>query len=478
LELGAWSFRRPSASAPKSRFCGGSVLIIVLWIALGLVTITLYFANSMTLELRAAENRVSGLAADQALEGGARYVQYLLSTLVTNGIVPDVSTYQSEAVPIGDAHIWLIGRAGDYQSQIQPDQVFFGLVDEGSKLNLNTVTVDSLNLLTNMTPELAANIVDWRNTNSTTSANGDGPTIYSQLQPGYLCKNAPFETIDELRLVYPMNMGILLGEDSNRNGALDPSETDTNGNGVVDCGLLEYVTVYSREPNTRPDGSPRVNVRTVNSSSTQLRDLLQTNLTTARLPQVMRAVGLVSATQTGPRPPGQTGAGVVAQTQTYVSPLQFYIQSGMTADEFALVANSLTLAGGNYIYGRVNINTASPAVLSCLPGISSDLAQQLVTYRQQNPDKLTSLAWVVDALGRNSALRLAVAGDSITTQSYQFSADIAALGPFGRGYRRVKFVFDTITGTPQIIYRQDLTHLGWALGRYVRQAWLVAKDTR
>ena len=34
----------------------GSVLIIVLWICIGLVTIALYFANSMTYELRAADN--------------------------------------------------------------------------------------------------------------------------------------------------------------------------------------------------------------------------------------------------------------------------------------------------------------------------------------------------------------------------------------------------------------------------------------
>ena len=58
-----------------------SVLIIVLWIPIGLVSIALYFANSMTYELRAADNRVSGLAADQAIEGAARYVGYVLSQL-------------------------------------------------------------------------------------------------------------------------------------------------------------------------------------------------------------------------------------------------------------------------------------------------------------------------------------------------------------------------------------------------------------
>jgi hypothetical protein len=160
--------------------------------------------------------------------------------------------------------------------------------------------------------------------------------------------------------------------------------------------------------------------------------------------------------------------------RVFRSPLAFYIASTLTADEFAPIANSLAVTNGTYIHGRVNVNTASPTVLACLPGLNSDLAQQLVSYRQTNPDKLTSLAWIVEALGRNNqALTTLGGGDYITTQSYQFTADIAALGPFGRGYRRVKFVFDTISGTPQIIYRQDLSHLGWALGKNVRQNFLA-----
>ena len=51
-------------------------------------------------------------------------------------------------------------------------------------------------------------------------------------------------------------------------------------------------------------------------------------------------------------------------------------------------------------------------------------------------------------------------------------------GPYGRGYRRVKFVFDTSSGTPKILYRQDLTHLGWALGKEARQSALLANATR
>ncbi|MBI2949724.1 MAG: hypothetical protein HYY23_18995, partial [Verrucomicrobia bacterium] len=60
---------------------------------------------------------------------------------------------------------------------------------------------------------------------------------------------------------------------------------------------------------------------------------------------------------------------------------------------------------------------------------------------------------------------------------YQFTADIAAVGHHGRGYRRTAFVFDVSEGAPKILYRRDLGRLGWALGPLVRQELAQAKET-
>ena len=108
-----------------------SVLIIVLWIAIGLVSIALYFANSMNYELTASDNRVNGLSAEQAIEGAARYVSYALQNFATNGAVPDNTEFKCEAVPVGDAKFWLIGRDPNADNPTTP---YFGLVDEGAKL--------------------------------------------------------------------------------------------------------------------------------------------------------------------------------------------------------------------------------------------------------------------------------------------------------------------------------------------------------
>jgi len=431
----------------------GSVLVLVLWIALGLVTLTVYFANSSSFELQAADNRTSGVMAEQAIDGAARYVTFVLANYATNGTLPSQLYYQSANVPVGDAHFWLIGRDTN-SPPTNPDQVFFGLTDENGKLNLNTATLPMLQSLPNIDPQFAANIITWR-TNDDTSG-GVGPEEYAMLSPSYQPKEQPFETTEELRLVYDADITTLVGEDANRNGCLDPNEKDLNRNSQVDPGILESVTVYSKEPNTNPDGTSLINVRSVSGTNrTELQSLLETNLPSGRGQTVMQQL---------------TRGGT-----TFRSPLQFYIASQMTADEFASVADHITTVTNSFIDGRININTASPDVLYCIPGISN-YVDQLVSYRRSNPDKLTSIAWVIDATGLtgNDATTLATQiGNRITTKSYQFLADVAAVGPYGRGYRRVRFIFDTSGGSPRIIYRRDMTHLGWALGKNVRQVYLA-----
>ncbi|MGC3961421.1 MAG: type II secretion system protein GspK [Verrucomicrobiota bacterium] len=420
----------------------GSVLIIVLWIAFGLVAMALYFANSMSSELRASDNRVEMLAADQAIEGAARYVTKILAEQATNGLVPYINDYASEAVAVGDAHFWLIGR-NDGQTALS--DVSYGLMDEGSKLNINNtnVTLEMLELLPRMTTELAAAIIDWRDANEDLTSGGAEADTYARLRPPYYCKNAPFDTLGELRLVNGATMEILLGDDLNRNGVLDPNESSESRSGTSAPGIMEYLTVSSSEPNTRADGSTRVNVNN--------RQELQS--------MVSEALGTAAANKIRAMLPRQFG-----------SILEFYKASGLTATEFASIETEITTTTGATIPGRVNVNTASAAVLTCIPGIGEDKAAELVNYRQSNSDAVDTVAWVTQILSDD---QIAQAGPFLTGQSYQFTADVAAIGKYGRGYRRTRFVFDTTEGTPKIIFRQSLGHLGWALGKETRQTWLA-----
>lgn len=461
---------------------GGMVLIIVLWIAFGLVSIALYFGQSMSFNLQAADNYEAGLEADQAIEGGVRYVGSIMTRLqqqalaegtnmpgiiVTasslqcympeSGTIPYVQVYQSDEVPVGSARFWFIGRDSGGTSNLTSDVPVFGLVDEASKLNLNTASLEMLEALPSMLPEVAASILNWRNS-SNKVAEGGAELEYATLNPPYSCKNAPFETVDELRLVMGMSTDILYGADVNMNGILDPNE---NGQGTIQAGsaldssvnqgILDYVTVVSREPNLRADGTPRINI---NGTGRQ------------QLPALFDKAF-------GPKRAGQIIQKLTPGAVIYKSVLEIYARSGMTTEEFAKVADDLTTTTNSFITGLVNINTAPSPVLACLPGIGTTNAQALIAYRQVHTDQLVTVAWLGQAIPPAAALQ---AGPYVTTRSYQFSADIAAVGHYGRGYRRTLFIFDTSSGTPQVIYRRDLGALGWSLGN-MRQKWQLAENT-
>lgn len=385
-----------------SRRSRGSVLIIVLWVAIGLVSIALYFANSMTYELRASDNRVNGLASDQAIEGAARYVGYVLQNLATNGAVPSTNEFACAAVPVGDAHFWLIGRDPSVQNPTGP---VFGLVDEGSKLNLNTVNTNVLSYLPNMTLDFANAIVDWRGTNGIVSLD------YATL--GYLPKYAPFETVDELRLVYGATVDLLAGDDLNRNGVLDANEKSSTGAGEMNCGLFEYTTVYSREPNFHSDGSSLTNVNTHFRNSGELRTFLQN----AGVSGGVNANGLfnsIYSSGTGPANPCRGNLDFALRCQAV----------GMNEADFAKIYNDVTTSTNTYLRGRVNVNTAGGDVLTALfMGLNVDeqtalaAAQSLIAYRAQNPANLNSIWWLLDALGNNSPVIRALARGGLTDPS-------------------------------------------------------------
>ena len=447
---------RPSTLARQR----GSLLIIVLWIAFGLVALTLYFAHAMNQELRASDNRVAAIESNQAIDGAARYLSNVLATVALPGVMPSPLDYQDfrcEDVPMGEARFWLIGRdTNDWE--INLTKPAFGLVDEASKLNLNApwLTAELIQYLPRMTPQIAAAIMDWRDADTSVSTDGAEDETYSRLTQPYKAKNAAFESVEELRLVAGVTAEILYGEDANLNGILDANENDAdesapydNRDSRLDPGLMEYFTVSSREPATGTNINSQADVQAL------LDSVLQ--------PRASQIVG-----QLFPRRPPNV------PIPPMTSVMEFYLRGGFTADEFALVADYLTATTNSFTDGLVNVNTASQAVLECIPGITNEYAAQLISYREANSSQVTSIAWVATAM--NNDTNALAAGPYITTRSYQYTADVAAVGHHNRGYQRVRFVFDTSEGTPAIIHRQDLTHLGWALGSETREQLLAAKE--
>lgn len=365
----------------------GSVLIIVMWVSLGLVSVTLYFAHSMYFEFKAAGNVYEGHQAQQAIDGALRYATYLLANLEEPGTLPEVDTYAAQQALIGEATFWYIGRGQESSIAATP---VFSLVDEGSKLNLNLATQEMLEYLPNMSADFAAAIVDWRDEDDEVSENGAEGDAYGRLNPTRQIKNAPFDTVDELMLVYGADPLLVYGEDANRNGILDSNENDgdasppaDNANGSLEFGLVEYVTVYGKVPQEDE---------------------------------------------------GEQNSG----------------NANESGEETLLV----------------NVNTASEAVLSVLPGMDASKAQQLVSYRAAQGPLGADTEWINQALDDGD---LTQAQEYFTGVSYQYTIDVAAVGKNGKGFRRTQFVVDTAGEEPVVIYRKDLDRQGWALGQNLRQ---------
>ena len=439
VALEIFGFRNSDFPTARQR---GSVLIIVLWVAFGLVSLALYLAHAMSFELRASENRAAGVQAEQAIAGAVRYMSNVLANVQEPGTLPDLTAYRYEAVSLGEAMFWLLGRGDERQNTI--DLPFFGLTDEASKLNLNTATLEMLQNLPRMTPELAAAIIDWRDSDDTVTEGGAESQTYLRRNPPYRCKNANFESVDELRLVLGAYLDILYGEDANLNGILDANENDgdasppsDNRDGRLDSGILDYLTIYTRQPTTG---------------------------TNVNRPEQVAALLIAKF--------GSERAGQIQVPANLGSVLNLYLSTGLTRDEFMQIEGSLV---GTNTVGLVNVNTASEAVLVCIPGIGTENASKMIAYRQSNPSQLNTVAWVKEVLDEGSARR---AAPWITGRTYQFTADVAAVGRHGRGYQRARYVFDTSEGAPKILYRQDLSHLGWALGANVRRTLLLAKESR
>ena len=415
----------------------GTVLIVTLWVIVVLAALVVVLARSMRVEGSCSANGVAAMQAEAVEQGAIQYVLAHVDALY--GAVPTLTDAPAEAVQVGTGTFWILNPNGDGQT------CSFGIVDEASKLNLNTASPEMLQYLPGMTAELAACVVDWRDADSDATPGGAESEYYLLLDNPYECKNAPLETVEELLLVKGMTQQVLFGEDTNRNGVLDGNENDDaateppdNADGHLDRGVYDFVTVYTSEPSTSASGDARINVN--EPSGSELSDLLRPVVAQDRI-----AVVLDRARRERP----------------FRSLLDFYVRTAMTAKEFAQVADRLA-TDTNPITGLVNVNTATSQVLACLPGLTDADVSTLLSWRSDTSHDISTVAWLAEALPPDRMARLA-AEAAVTTRSYQFSADIVAISGDGRAFRRCRVVVDASASPPKVLYRQDLTHLGWPL---------------
>jgi len=419
----------------------GTVLIVTMWVILVLASLVLVFAYSMRVEALASANRQSDLEADAVAAGALQFAMAMLDG--TDGSTDALEEVVWEERSVGGGLFWLV-----HPNLEDDEESALGVVDEASRINLNSASSDMLLKLPGMTAELADSIIDWRDEDAEVSPSGAESEYYLLQEQPYYCKDTLFETVEEVLLVRGASTDLLYGEDANRNGVLDYNEDDAdqtqpddNRNGTLDRGFLDYVTVYSVEPNLSADGQERVNVNDVNTQ--ELSELLGEAIEDDRVFTVLQNA---------------------RRGRPYGSILEFYFRSGMTLKEFTQIADRLTSVDDEELVGLVNVKTAPREVLLCLPELDESDVDALLSRRLDTATDLSNIAWVADALPEEKATAI---GPYITTRSYQFSVDIVAVSGDGRAYRRCRAVLDARTSPPRVLRWQDLTHLGWPLDREI-----------
>lgn len=285
-----------SLRLPASRRRGSTlvvVLVVIVLLSLGVAT----FTETMIMEREATVMAARDAQTRAFAESGIEYAAAILG-------LPDENTsanvYQNPAVfaavlqqqgptPRSTGRFSIV-------APVETDgafrQVRYGLIDESGKLNINTIATldldevqqrDMLMNLPGMTEAVADSILDFIDADDETREFGAETSVYQSKTPPYEPKNGPIDSLDELLLVDGVIPQMLYGEDANCNGLLDANENDAeasapfdNADGLLDPGWQAFLTCYSREKNTRADGSAKIDIN--QTLLTELYDALETEL--------------------------------------------------------------------------------------------------------------------------------------------------------------------------------------------------------
>lgn len=406
--------RDPAPDSPPRSRRAGSVLVGLLWCLALLSVVVIGVLYNARLDLLVVKNHGDLIQAHYLALAGIEKTKALLyrdskerqrSAQNHNRELYD-SPQNFRAVPFGRGQ-FRIFRQG---RRDEGGGLIYGVSDEESRLNLNRATSEELSKLYQMSPEITAAILDWRDPNNDVTTSGAEVEYYASLQPPYLPRNGPFQTLREILMVRAVSRELFMGEDVNQNGLLDPEEDDRNesqppdnGDGVLDAAWSGNVTVDSSVRNENAAGDERVNVQSADERSLtavhgitaeiakaivasrsqksieSLADLL--DVTAANPQNQPRAPQDLDANR--PRPGGRPRSSQNTPAPNNPAPQPTgpkLIDENLLMD----IADDLTTSDDSELPGVINLNTASPEVLACLRGIDERLAQAIVNYRQSS----------------------------------------------------------------------------------------------
>jgi len=328
-------------------------------------------------------------------------------------------------------------------------QEWAGPMDENSKLNINVATRMQLLELPNITQDVVDSIYDWRDADNDPQQLGAEADFYRNRGLGYEPRNGNFRSIAELELVAGAWPQYLRGEDWNLNGRLDPNEDDgkrtmpdDNANGKLEAGWSQYLTASTRPVTKSASGQPRLDLRKANSEELMTRTgmdatqaaaiLTYAKVGNARMAQILsvplsqltgsRTAGAAGANNSGANRTGRSSAG---RTGAAATPAASTVKN-LDTKQLTLVLNECSLDDTRTSQanaGKVNLNTASRALLRDILQLDTRYADSILSRRISKQSGLLSLADIVDLPGATQE-QLLILGQvaDVTSSVYMISS--------------------------------------------------------
>ncbi|MEO6035847.1 MAG: helix-hairpin-helix domain-containing protein [Verrucomicrobiota bacterium] len=287
----------------------------------------------------------------------------------------------------------------------------YGITDEESRLNVNTATPENFAKIQDMTPDVIAAIVDWRDQDNAVTPSGAEADYYASLAPPYLPRNGPFLTTRELLMVRGVTRELLLGEDVEQNGLLDSNEggdsSSKNNRGARDPGWAALLTVSSTEEDHNASGKDRVNLQSADEGSltsvkgitAQIAKAIIANRNQKKFETIVDLLDVSEIqNQPGQSSPPQNRPGN-ARGQTSQNSRATPSGPSLINDDLLMdIADNVTVESQTTQAGLINVNTASLDVLLCLPGIERPLAQAIISHRKSD-GFFPNTAWLLKVPG-------------------------------------------------------------------------------
>jgi len=378
----------------------GSILVGVLWCMVLLSVLVIGVLHTARMDLLVVKNYGDRVQAHYLALAGVERAKALIyqDALTRQGTAKNHtgSLYNDEKdfkdVTLARGTMSVFHRA----SAEEGGKIIYGINDEESRLNINTVAPTQLTNLAGMTTDILGAIVVWRSAATQNPANQDPSTpggansdYYMSLRPPYLARNGPFETVREMLMVRGVTPELLLGNDDNQNGFLDSDEdpADHVPPGLPPLpppqpGWAAMLTVTDTDKNVDASGKDRVNPQTADQATLMTVSGITQPIASAIVSyrgrnQLQTLDDLMNVTPQNQNQNGNQQGIQQNNSGNSGSPV-------ISQDLFEQIADYLSLASGTDLPGLININTAPLNVLICLPGVEEPLAQAIINYRQSS----------------------------------------------------------------------------------------------